>query len=503
MDRAIVLENGRETIVFAEEYASGRMKAYARATVFRCPCCRQRLFFAEGKTQVPHFRHEKNNPHAKQCELYVAGSMGGTTPYTRVPPPLFIRQKVGAPGKFIVELGLKRPPDSLLASLEREGAVLSVANGMLRPREYKLTADCFASGWRKVPLRVGRGFSFSKDVRLTHSGEEFAAIWGMPEPIEDALFFSCDPQTLSGRRIGRLGRIAIGDSVLVASQLELDHFAGRFPDVEKVGEARACDSGSLNVFLATADGASAGMLEKYGVSLISRGDAPELLWPPALTSSGEARPLFSRSDYLYRVKQPNDGTGDRETLCAHTDTSVVAQQLEQTCGKQWMSACVRLNSDVTFISAREWGPVLAILLKCKENQRLDGLCESGRSPHIKHSESGEFEVGALSPCEVICLCRGGHIERYGLEPGAVQAISNEPQKLVRIALDAALGIHGNRVVFESIPDVVGTTDPCQETRPPKQPVGIGRDVVFARLRASLVRSIGTAYDHEFAAGRKA
>lgn len=503
MDRAIVLEHGRETIVFAEEYASGYKKPYARATDFRCPCCHQRLFFAEGKTQVPHFRHKKNNPRAKQCEWYVSAGMGGETLPVRVPPPLFIRQKVGMPGTFVIELGLKSPQEPPLFTLEKEGAVLSVANGMLRPKEYRVTAERFASGWLRVPLRVGRGFSFFDNVRLTHSERKFAEVWGMPKPIEDVLFFSCDRQTLSGRRIGSSGRIAIDDSVLIVSEFDTSYFSDFFSDIEKVGHAQACSSGSLNVFIATVGGASVDLLAKHEIVLTSRAEVPELLWPPALTSSGETRPLFSRSDCLYRLKQPSGGPETHETPFVRSDTTTDALRLERTCGKQWGSVCVHLGSDVTFITTDAWGPTLAILLKHKESQEPDGLRDSGMLPRIKCLESGEFEVSALSPCKVMRLYKGGHIERFGLEPGAVQVISNESRELVRIVLDAVLGIHGKRIVFELIPDVVEVVDACQESQQLKQPVGLGRDMAFARSRAVSIHSINAACDLRFAAMRKA
>ncbi len=509
MDRAVAVGRGGESIVLAKDYASQKhANAALRSAKLLCPRCRQQVFYAGGRTQAPHFRHSKNNPLTESCELYVNGVGGGVAQYERVPPPVFIRQKVATPGKFVIELGLKRPPESLLTALEHEGAVLKVSNGVRRPKEYKLTAERMSSGMFKVPLRLGPGFSFSNDVRLTHSSREFADVWGLPERIGEATVFSCNRESLSGRRVEPCGHVSVDGSVLIVSELEKERLAEAFPDIEQVGGVETYGDVPLNVFLATAKDESAVFLEQQKIALVPCDDAPELLWPPALTSSGETRPLFTRSDCLFRVKASDLDSQIAAKLYVHTDFSTSPQQLASTRDRQWMSACVIPRPGVNFVSLHEYGPQQVILIRGKEREEPDELCDSGWLPLIEQTGSDEIKVTAFAPCEMRHMRRGGFLERLSLAPGVARVVSIEPSELVRVVLKPVLEGHGERIVFEAVPALAdGSSDPPTNFRgescSTKQSPGTGHDKAFARSRAGLSRVLGKSQGVVFATIRKA
>ena len=108
MEKALKVQRGKEQLVSASEIQREFRGKNPYGVSFICPLCRQPLFPAAmslGNKQSPHFRHERNNERAHECELY-ANRYGYFTTYQRVPMPMFIRRSRFGNGTFIVEGGL-------------------------------------------------------------------------------------------------------------------------------------------------------------------------------------------------------------------------------------------------------------------------------------------------------------------------------------------------------------------------------------------------------------
>lgn len=102
MEKALKIQRGKEQLVSANEIQNEFHGRNPWGISFICPLCRQPLFpaaMSSGSRQSPHFRHERNNERAHECELY-ANSYGYFTTYQRVPMPMFIRKSRSREGGF-------------------------------------------------------------------------------------------------------------------------------------------------------------------------------------------------------------------------------------------------------------------------------------------------------------------------------------------------------------------------------------------------------------------
>ena len=73
MEKALKIQRGKEQLVSANEIQNEFHGRNPWGISFICPLCRQPLFpaaMSSGSRQSPHFRHERNNERAHECELY-------------------------------------------------------------------------------------------------------------------------------------------------------------------------------------------------------------------------------------------------------------------------------------------------------------------------------------------------------------------------------------------------------------------------------------------------
>lgn len=514
MDKAVVMVDGTEAVMSAGKFkAVGLDQTSSFCVRAYCPCCRQPVDFFAGEHQSPHFRHTKNNPWARWCELFSQNRGGGEAQYDLIPPPLFIKQSPNDSVSFIVELGLKRIRDSLLATLEAEGAVLVVnddPNG--RRREFHVTKERFGVGMFKIPIHLAQNFSFS-GIRLVHTAKRFWDVWGIPSGIGSSVVFRCDEGTVSGRRVEDWGHVAVGDQLIIASTMDVCALRRSFPDLEEVGATASRLGGKgLRVYLGTVNECSSAFLEELLISIRPADDIPVILWPPALQSTGEVVPLFSESDCLFRVRATSESDGHiRTILYTHLKADIKRSSsvpLKKTLAAGWATAIVRPAADICFLSTSDQAFSNAILLSFREHERRKRLSEIEQCPRINSFGRGEYEITTYAVCCAKLMSKGGgRPELYRFHPGDVTDVSIGRRGLLRILGDVVLSEHGDRVLLDF--DVRGA-EPLNGMDQVRRPSfngmripGLSRDRCFAEERKSLVRPAMNSAGAKLALTRKA
>lgn len=510
MYRAIVVCGSDEKNVTAEKYKTeGYCYQSDYTTRTYCPMCHQPVIFAHGQFQSPHFRHARNNPVARWCELY-SSNRGYCAQYERIPSPLFIRQRRGSEGVFVIELGLKRIRDSVLVGLEAEHAKLIVSDARPQNSKYDVSRERFGYGEYRIPIVLKKGYS-AVQIRLVNTKKKFNDVWGGLSPIRDEVVFLCDRDSLSGRRVESWGHVAFGDSLLIVSASSLEKLRPSFPDIEWLG---SCESiaprDAPSVYLATVRDEATEFLERHQLGLRRLDDTPEILWPPSLTSMGETIPLFEKSSCAFKVRASNDERGHLRTrLYTHCRSDVrqsSTEAMERTYGAHWMLASVPPLSDIRFLSTRDWIFSNAILLGFREDELDRRLNGAKRAPRIEVSAPGTYTVEARCASEIRILGRGGAVESFLIEPGDVKRLSLKRDDLLRVYSRVALSnLHGRCLLFELAPGMEycevrdgRAADFKHATGTP----GLGHDRCFVELRSTLQRDVSRVNDIGFAMARK-
>jgi len=234
MEKALKIQRGKEQLVSANEIQNEFHGRNPWGISFICPLCRQPLFpaaMSSGSRQSPHFRHERNNERAHECELY-ANSYGYFTTYQRVPMPMFIRKSRSREGVFVVEGGFRSLDQRDLYVLEREGAKIKIGH-----KCYSINAQRFWAGLTKLPFE-DISLSCGSSVRLVGSSLDLSSTWGYPEDARNAMVFTRDSDAGQGKRL------KIGDTIpfetdlfLLAPEKEDERIRSSFTDVRRVGIA--------------------------------------------------------------------------------------------------------------------------------------------------------------------------------------------------------------------------------------------------------------------------
>lgn len=511
MDRAIVVCRGDEEDVTAEKYISGGFccqSGYTTRTY--CPMCHQPVGFFHGKFQSPHFRHAPDNPAAQWCELYSSNRGCYGAQYERIPSPLFIRRRRGSEGVFVIELGLKRVKDSMLADLEAEHAALIVSDARPRKMKYAVNRERFGGGEFRIPLVLKRGYS-AVQIRLVNTKKEFNDVWGDLNPIGDEVVFLCDRDSLSGRRVESWWHVTYGDSLLIVSASGLDKLRVTFPDIARIG---SCDSATsrdaLSVFLATVGDEAVEFLERHLLGLRQLDDTPEILWPPSLTSMGETVPLFEKSTCAFKVRASNDERGHLRTrLYTHCRSDVrqsSTEAMERTYGAHWMLASVPPLSDIRFLSTRDWIFSNAILLGFREDELDRRLNRAEQALRIEESAPGAYTVEAQCTLEIRILGRGGAVNSFQIEPDDTERLFLKRGALLRAYSRPVLRyLHGRRLLLELTTGMAyceeRDAEPAGSKRALRAP-GLGHDRCFVELRSTLHREVPRTSDVGFAMARK-
>lgn len=412
MEKALKIQTGKEELVSAADIQREFHGIAPRDIRFICPICRQPLFPAamtpKGK-QAPHFRHERNNKRARDCELY-ASRYGCFSTYQRMPMLMFIRRSRTCRDKFIVEVGFRKLDRALFSQLEREGAKVSIGQ-----KRYNVTTQRFGTGLTKLPLEE-ISLRWGASIALVDSSFDLNSTWGYPEDAKRAMVFSRDVDTDQGKRLN------IGDTIPFESNLFLlspdansESIRRAFTGAHKVGIAgRRSTLKGLSVYEVkfTKDDVKwqlgKAYLEECGFEVADVGSTPRIIWPPALMASGDLIPLYKSSKYIFET---NAASAKDDKLYIHTsaDTAdhvrtVPLRRAGDGCGFAVFTNIAHLS----YVTARDWVSSSAVLLHPNDLSIDEHLHACDSEPRLSFSE-GRWMLEASIPGEVVCYERNGAI----------------------------------------------------------------------------------------------
>ena len=415
MEKALKIQRGKEQLVSANEIQNEFHGRNPWGISFICPLCRQPLFpaaMSSGSRQSPHFRHERNNERAHECELY-ANSYGYFTTYQRISMPMFIRKSRSREGVFVVEGGFRSLDQRDLYVLEREGAKIKIGH-----KCYSINAQRFWAGLTKLPFE-DISLSCGSSVRLVGSSLDLSSTWGYPEDARNAMVFTRDSDAGQGKRL------KIGDTIpfetdlfLLAPEKEDERIRSSFTDVRRVGIAgKRTAMFKLVVFEIRFSKEDARWtrgkqyLEACGFEVDDSGGTPELLWPPSLMSGGELLPLFEGSRCIFAADM-NSSVDNSLYVHTNADTSdrIRTVPLRKVDGGNSGFAILKNTAKISFVTTRNWVFSSAILLHPSDLMIDDWLHELNLKPGI-YLDKGCWVLNLSYPCEVVSYRKHGSVQK--------------------------------------------------------------------------------------------
>ena len=508
MEKALRVHKGKERLVSADEM---RLEYHGRVPgdiSFVCPLCRQPLFpVLSGSRQSPHFRHERNNARAHECELYTR-SLGYFSTYQSVPMPMFIRKSRDRNERFIIEGGFRKLDQKDLFRLEHDGAKVQIAQ-----RSYRVTSGRFGAGLTKLPFDEV-SLNIGSIVRLVGTSLDLGSTWGYPEDARRAMVFARDPDTCQGKRL------KIGDTIpfetdlfLLAPEKEHCRICSAFSGAQKAGVAgsRSTASGLMvyEVTLTKEDEhwrQGKDYLSECGFEVDEREDAPRLIWPPSLTSSGDLLPLFENAKCIFTAETKYSKSG---SIYFHTGDDVSGRvrtvPLLASDNADRGFAIAKNNAKLSFVTTRDWVFSSAVLLHSSDLVIGEWLHELDLDPSLS-LESGCWTLRMPYSAEVKCYRRDGRIQVVEINQDNKEFAFVE-NSLDRIQILRNLGASfGQVVIFERCFDVVAAPkEEMAKASARREIVGLGmpKDVEFAVKRRSGKLTSDQGVDKHRAQTRKA
>lgn len=411
MEKALEVHKGKERLVSAIEVQSEYHGRTPWGVSFICPLCRQPLFpaaMSPGGKQSPHFRHERNNERAHECEFF-ASTYGYFATYQRVPMPMFIKKSRSQGGRYIVEGGFRRLDPSSFAKLQNEGAVIVISE-----KRYKVTSQRFNSGLTKLPFEE-ISLACGSSVRLVNTSLSLNATWGYPEDATRAMVFSRDSDSDQGKRLKKGDTLVFeADYYLLAPKREATEIERAFPGSRRAGYAGSRTTNMrLAVYEVTLSKENANWhaakryLEECGFEVADLGDTPELLWPPSLKSGGDLLPLFNNSRCVFEASLQSSTEGK---LFVHTnaDTANRVQTviLRKAGAAGYGFAVLKNTARLSFVTTRNWVFSSAVLLQSSDS-RIEEWLHMQRNAHVEYSlDDDAIELIFNVPGTVVLLKRG-------------------------------------------------------------------------------------------------
>lgn len=418
MEKALKIQNGKEELVSAEDIQREFHGLEPWGVSFICPLCRQPLFPAAMSLkgiQSPHFRHERNNERAHECELH-AKNQGYSSPYQRAPMPMFIRMSRSHRDQFIVEGGFRKLDPTLFLGLEREGARVLIGR-----KSYNVTSQRFHSGLTKLPFEEV-SLKCGSTVRLVNSSYDLNSTWGSPEDAKRAMVFTRDVDTAQGKRL------KIGDTIpfetdlyLLLCDREPNSVRSAFTNIHKAGTAggrSALNRLAVYEVKLTKDDdkwrRSKAYLEECGFEVTDTDSTPKIIWPPSLMASGDLTPLCKSAKCIFET---NAVAPDDDKLYIHTsaDTAdrVRTVPLRRAENEACKFAIFANDARLSFVTTHDWVFSSAVLLHSSDLKIDEYLHENDAEPRLTFNE-GRWELEACAPGEVECYERNGAISIHKL-----------------------------------------------------------------------------------------
>ena len=366
MDKALKIEGGIESMVSAESIKDEYHGNIPRRVSFICPFCRQPLNACAMKpwnVNAPHFKHEKNNEIAHECEMYASNSTYSNI-YHRVPMAVYLRRSSKSGSIFVMELGFRQLDAYSVAKLESEHAVIEIGR-----RRYDVTFERFGHGAIRLPID-SPSLRISGLVRLAHSHSNLFITWGRPEDSKVAMVFSADLDTLCGKRINYCSSIQYGSPLMIVVPASGEiRLRKALSNAKRLGTVQSSPGGAkLAVYSAVAplyagsDNDARLYLQECGYSLEEGNEIPTIIWPPAMEISNEFEPLF-RSRKLVFASPKNVSPG---SVFLHkpfdTDEETLRMPFISAKGGDGSFALVKSESQMRFASSKNSVASVAAIL---------------------------------------------------------------------------------------------------------------------------------------------
>lgn len=309
MDQALLVSKTATRQVDAKEFSKAYRNLYADFDLL-CPVCRQAVYFAEGRVQNPHFRHDRDNSRARQCELYAA-NYGRQTPIEQMPIPLLLK-RVGS-DTYRVFASLRPLEKRQLQQFSRVNAMLVVGT-----RRYAISRERFSAG-RVCILEMGvESLGDFGKVEIQGAPTGLDSYWGKASKPKDSAVFTCDNEDTKGRLLRSGDFVFRGMFYLIVSDVNsIRIIQERLRGTKVIGRI----DGSEALIVLKTQFASQGMqpdvwttawLKEHDLAIGSLPETPEVLWPPSASSRGVSELLFSRGD-AFIIKRTFIGSGGRQT----------------------------------------------------------------------------------------------------------------------------------------------------------------------------------------------
>ena len=293
MDQALLVSKTATRQVDAKEFSKACRNLYADFDLL-CPVCRQAVYFAEGRVQSPHFRHDRDNSRARQCELYAA-NYGRQTPIEQMPIPLLLK-RVGS-DTYRVFASLRPLEKRQLQQFSRVNAMLVVGT-----RRYAISRERFSAG-RVCILEMGvESLGDFGKLEIQGAPTGLDSYWGKASKPKDSAVFTCDNEDTKGRLLRSGDFVFRGMFYLIVSDVNsIRIIQERLRGTKVIGRI----DGSEALIVLKTQFASQGMqpdvwttawLKEHDLAIGSLPETPEVLWPPSASSRGVSELLFSRGD---------------------------------------------------------------------------------------------------------------------------------------------------------------------------------------------------------------
>lgn len=300
MDSAIMILSGQKENVKAGELCKRFEHKVPSGADFFCPYCGQSVVpcsFGRGSVYAPHFKHKKNNPKARECDLYQ--SSGDSVAGIKSPLPVFLRPSQLDPQNFRMELGFRRPCEAIMRGLEAAGAEIVVES-----RRFPVRGSAFEHGMMKVDLAFPTTH-LTGSVSYGRLPGSYEGVWTKPEDAEGVMFFSIAGDGTTGSRVRRGDALITGkEYYAVCDGSDFAAVRRQAPSFRAVGSCgRSLNVGRFFIEKSMIESSmTVDFFERKGFELVLSDPTPSVVWPPRLTSGGGSMPLFERSRPLVCVR---------------------------------------------------------------------------------------------------------------------------------------------------------------------------------------------------------
>lgn len=420
MERAILVDRGKESLVSAADYSSKYHGRRPFGTELLCPLCRQPLICAamsKDARQTPHFRHQYNNPRSQECEYY-ATNYGEPSTYQRAPLPMFIRQSDTSDTLYIVEAGFRAIRNDFLSKLNSSGAILHIGN-----MQYKITSSRFEKGMTIIPFD---GISLSRCselVWLSKAPLGLNATWGYPEDAVRAMVFTRDSDSRHGKRIGYGDSISLGSKLFIVCHAnEAPATAGAFPNAKEMGTTRSLRHKDplkvISVELPDNDREACRAiryLHSCGFEVHENDECATMIWPPAISEVGNTIPLFNKSKCIFST---NKSSSPDRKLYIQTSSDmngyVRTEALLPALGPHHYYCTFKAPSQLSVIATKNW-PHSSVLLLHPSNLGNTKLSKPiNPDPIIDRDVDGTLTITVHVPSTIDLFKAGKPVESISL-----------------------------------------------------------------------------------------